>query len=241
MFWLLTKYVTISIPTRAISLKQQNGTIKMISGLQILLARTALRMNMKDFSSAIGVSKPTLSNYENGANMPADRMKIIRDYCISQGLEFTDGDGVKFRTIPVKEYEGTSGFRQFMDDVYETANDQGGEIVLFNGFPDMLTRWLGEDWYKAHAKRMKKIKNNFTFRVTLMDHTAKQIGSSFANYRYFPTGVKNKNTIYVYGNKTAFLSFEKDVSIVSIEQDGIADAFRELFNIAWDSKAEELK
>lgn len=128
-----------------------------------------------------------------------------------------------------------------MDDVYETARDKGGEIVLFNGYPDMLTQWLGEDWYKAHAKRMEKIKDNFRFRVTLIDDAAKQIGSSFALYRYFPTGVKTRNTIYVYGNKTAFLSFEEDVSIVSIELEGIADAFRELFNIAWDSKAEELK
>lgn len=229
-FVLLTKY----------AFKKQKGKLTVISGLQILLARTALRMNMEEFSSAIGVSKPTLSNYENGANMPADRMRVISDYCTSRGLEFTDGDGVKFRTIPVEKFDGTDGFRHFMDNVYETANDQGGEIVLFNGFPDMLTRWLGEDWYKAHVKRMEKIKDNFTFRVTLMDHTAKQIGSSFAHYRYFPMGVINKNTIYVYGNKTAFLSFDKDVSIVSIELEGIADAFRELFNIAWDSKAEEL-
>lgn len=212
----------------------------MVTGLQILLARTALRMNMEEFSAAIGVSKPTLSNYENGADMPSARMKEIEDFCISKGLEFTDGDGVRFRTIPIDRYKGTEGFRDFMDDVYEIARDEGGEIALFNGFPDMLTQWLGADWYKMHAKRMEKIKGNFSFKVTLRDNTAKQIGSSFAEYRYFPMELSNKNTIYVYGNKIAFLSFEEDVSIICVELSGISNAFRELFNIAWDGKAEAL-
>ncbi len=212
----------------------------MITGLQILLARTALRMNMEEFSAAIGVSKPTLSNYENGSDMPSTRMAEIEGFCVSKGLEFTDGEGVRFKTIPMERYKGTEGFRVFMDDVYETARDVGGDIMLFNGFPDMLTQWLGTDWYKMHAKRMEKIKSNFNFKVTLMDNTAKQIGSSFAEYRYFPMQLENTNTIYVYGNKIAFLSFDEDVSIISVELSGISNAFRELFNIAWSSKAEAL-
>lgn len=212
----------------------------MLTPLQITLARTALRMTLDDFAKGIGVSRPTLSNYENGHEMPASRMAEILKFCEEKGLEFTEGEGVRFRTIPVQRYKSTEGFRTFMDDVYETAKNEGGEIVLFNGFPDMLTKYLGQDWYKMHAKRMEKVKDNFEFKVTMMNFDAKQIGKGFAEYRYFPMELESKDTIYVYGAKTAFLSFGEDVSIISIDLAGISNAFRELFNIAWGGKAQPI-
>jgi len=123
-----------------------------------------------------------------------------------------------------------------MNDVYITARDVGGEIVLFNAKPEFWYKFLGEDWYKAHSERMKAIKGNFNFKVTTDIGEELFIGKAFVEYRWFSENVPGNKAFYCYGNKLAFLNFEEDdVRVLVISQNEIADAFRILFNKAWKS------
>ena len=77
------------------------------------------------------------------------------------GVEFIPQHGVRFRGNVIEEYQGREGFREFYDDVYTTARNEGGELCIFNGVPEKIVHWLGEDWYELHTKRMVEIKDNY--------------------------------------------------------------------------------
>lgn len=148
-------------------------------------------------------------------------------------------DGVRLNQNPV--YEGPAEFRQFFDDVYQIARDEGGDICLFNGVPAEIIHWLGENWYASHVNRMAAIRKNFNFRVIIKEQDRQLIGTSFAEYRWFPKALFNDLTIYVFGDKVAFLRFSPDTVTVEVKREAkTAAAMRVLFNIAWEHVAQEV-
>lgn len=213
----------------------------MISTTQILLARTLLGLSQVEMAEKMEIAPQTYAAIEKGTkDTPASRIERLQSFFEERGVEFMDGDGVRRSQVSTKSYSGTEGFRAFMDDVYETARDGGGEIILFNGVPGMLQKHLGADWYKKHAERMAAIQGGFSFKVTVREGDRNFIGSAFAKYKWFPEGLSSDRTIYVYGDKTAFLNFDGEVRILVIRQAEIADSMRVLFNIAWDAAAMEI-
>ncbi len=210
----------------------------MISPLQILLARTMLGKSQQDVAKDNGMAHQTLSKIEKGIiDTPSSRLKELEGYFENHGIEFTINDGIKKRGLSFKRYKGDEQFREFFDDIYNVAGEEGGEIVLFNGVPQKLLHHLGEDWYKRHAERMSKIADKLDFKIIIKEGDMNYIANTFAEYRWFPKMLFNEKTIYVYGNNTAFIYFGEDVRVLSVNEPEIAESFRILFNIAWDNVA----
>lgn len=67
------------------------------------------------------------------------------------------------------------------------------------------------------------------------------IGKSFAKYKWIPREMFRDKTIYVYGNKFAFMNFEGDATIKITEEEDIADSLRILINLAWEHIASDQK
>lgn len=206
---------------------------------QIRAARALLGWSQSDLAARAGLSQTGIARIENGTNHPnSQTLSKIENAFEDNDIEFIDVSGVRKKTGDVRVFRGQVGIRQFFDDVYENVAKYGGEVCLFNGMPDMLIKWLGEDWYKHHAKRMMDIKNNFKFKIIVKEHDTSFIASKFAEYKWFPEQKFNEKTIYVYGKKIAFLSFDNNnVRVVVIEQGEIADSIRVMFNLAWENVA----
>ena len=125
-----------------------------------------------------------------------------------------------------------------MDHLYETANSYGGEIVLFNANPANWYKWLGEEWFSAHSKRMQDLGNKINMKITAKEGENLFISKDFAEYRWFPEELFNDRALYAYGDNLAFVNFDKnDVSVVVLKQSDFSNAFRVLFNIAWKNVA----
>jgi transcriptional regulator with XRE-family HTH domain len=209
---------------------------------QIRAARALLNWSQTDLADRAGLSQTGIARIESGVNQPnTSTLDKIEAAFANAGIEFIADRGVERRRADLKRYRGQKEFRAFFDDIYETARDMGGHICLFNGVPALLEKWLGSDWYAYHAERMKTIKTNFDFRVIVKEGERALIGKGFAQYRGFPQELFHEKTIYVYGNKIAFLTFtEDDVAVVVVDEADAADSFRILFNAAWDHIAFEL-
>lgn len=206
---------------------------------QIRAARAFLGWNQDALAEHSGLSQTGIARIENGTNHPnaASTKKIIKAFD-KFDVEFIGENGVKKRTNEVRTLQGTQGFREFMDDVYEVAKTQGGELCIFNGRPILFKKFLGEEWYAHHANRMKKIKEKFNFKIIVEEGNNVLIATDFAEYRWFPKQMFNEQTIYVYGSKLAFLTFkEDDMHIKILDQKVFADSLRILFNIAWNNVA----
>ncbi len=213
----------------------------MISSIQALLARTMLRLSQKEVAQALGMAHTTLSNIENGtSDAPASRYHQIQAYYEQRGIEFLEGNGLRERRSYIKRYNGIEGFRLFMDDVYQTAQEYGGPICLFNSRPRIWQELLGEDWYAMHAKRMEALKDKITVRIVVPEGEQHFI-LGLAQHKWFPKKKQwQEKVFYAYGPKLGFLDFSNDhVAISVLHQADFADEFRLLFDIAWEHVAFE--
>jgi transcriptional regulator with XRE-family HTH domain len=203
---------------------------------QIRAARALLNWSQSDLADRTGLSQTGIARIESGVSQAnLNTMDKIFHAFDEAGIEFIADRGVEKRAREVRQYTGGQGFRDFMDDVYETAKDVGGEICLYNAKPANWIKWLGVDWNKAHSERMATLTGAINFKITCKKGSYDFIGSKHAEYRWVPDKLWSEKAFYAYGDKIGFLNFEEDsVLIYVLKQRHFADSFRTLFNVAWE-------
>lgn len=208
---------------------------------QIRAARALLGWSQADLAERADLSQTGIARIENGANKPnSSTLEKIETAFERAHIEFLGMTGVRRKTGEIRVLRGREGFRAFMDDVYETVKEFGGEICVYNVDEKNWIKWMGEEEYKAHAARMQKITKPTHAKIMIEEGDFFFIASDFAQYKWFPKKLFNRQSFYYYGNKLAFLSFEEsDVKIMILDQSEFADGFHVLFNIAWDYVAKE--
>lgn len=207
-----------------------------INAQQLRSARAYLDVSRNEVAAATGVGVQTLADLENGkTDSPRiSTLETLRLYYETKGVEFTEDGGIRPRKVFVEQYQGAEGFRRFMDDVYDVAKDQGGEICLHNAKPGNWLKWLGPEWNAMHTNRMVDI-GKLNFKITA-GHDDYQMIGKHAEYRWLPREMWNDQSFYAYGDRIALLNFEEDsVHIVVMHNRKFADGFRKLFNVAWNN------
>ncbi len=213
-----------------------------ITTAQIRGARGILDWSQSDLSERTGISATSIGSIENGQSTPrASTLDAIRKAFERNGIEFIGLDGVRLSNNYIRTYSGSDQFKEFMDDIYETAKNLGGDFVLFNAYPPHWYKWLGEEWFEMHSKRMHELGRKVNFRITTKEGTTDLISKDFAEYRWVPEQIFNDRAVYAYSNKVAFVNFEKNnVTVTVLTSHHFADAFRALFNVAWDNVTSDL-
>ncbi|MGB0719302.1 MAG: helix-turn-helix domain-containing protein [Bdellovibrionales bacterium] len=206
---------------------------------QIRAARALLGWSQHDLAEKADLSQTGIARIENGTNQPNSKTiaKILTAFDRAD-VEFIGNNGVKKRTGEVRTLEGAQGFRELLNDIYDTGKEFGGEFCLHNAKPDNWVKWLGEEWFKMHSDRMAKLNDKLTFRITAEEGNKNLISSSFAEYRWFPKELFNEHCIYAYHDKLAFVYFGEDSLTIRVLHDSaFASGFKILFDIAWDNAA----
>ncbi len=213
----------------------------MITPTQMRAARAMLDVSQGHVAEYLGIAANTLSKIESGqSDISMSRNAEIQRFYEREGIAFGENDGVRWESNQIIQYEGQIGIREFFDDVYSEANAKC-DIFLFNGVPNLLIKWLGEDFYKKHSERMQKIEEKGKFKIIVEENETNLIAGKIAEYRGFPKDKFSNKTIYIYGNKVGFFTFEEDnVSIRTFKNAELAQSMKILFNIAWDNVARVL-
>lgn len=211
-----------------------------ITPAQIRAARALLNWTAGDLTKRSGVAQSTLSMIENGQSEGMKKtLSAIESALIKGGVEFT-ANGVGMRDVIIYRLEGVEGFQKMMDEVYAAAQD-GSDICVFNGSPDLFIQWLGSDFYTAHKERMAALDTGYTVRAMIDEGNHNLIGKGIAEYRWTPTHLFGEKVFYIYGDTVSFIGFSDDkVSIQVIIQQETAETMRSLFNIAWQYAAQEI-
>lgn len=211
----------------------------LLTPAQCRAARALLSWGQPELASRCGTHVQTISNFEKESGSPTrTTIDKIAAAFKGAGIEFLPNNGVALREDNVFQYSGAEGLRLFMDDLYATALETGGEIVLFNAYPAYWYKWLGEEWFGEHARRMKMLGDKINFKITSRQGDTMFISKEFAEYRWFPEDLYDDRALYSYGDKIAFVNFSEDqVSVTVFRHESFANAFRVLFNIAWDNVA----
>ncbi len=206
---------------------------------KVRAGRGCLDWMQDDLASHAGLTVQTIRNVESQGNSPTGRtQKKIEQAFARHGVIFTTR-GIEQTNSPIF-YEGKQGFEAFMDDVYDVAKEEGGDIYLFNSRPRLWTEWLGEDWYAMHSERMNALGKKINIKITI-EEGDKDIILKTAHHKWFPKGLYQNKIFYAYGSKLAFLDFEENqVYITVITQKEFADIFRVLYDVAWENVASDL-
>lgn len=210
--------------------------MQIITPAQCRAARALLNWSQPDLAARCDIHVQTISNFEKESSTPSKTtLEKIAGVLMAADIVFDEDDGVKRSKNIIQQYHGAEGFRLFMDDVYETSKAEGGEICLLNAKPDNWVNFLTPEWFAAHSQRMKDISDNFTFKITCREGDYNFISRDFAEYRWLPAKIWNQHSYYAYGDKIAFLNFDKgDVEILVVRHAPFAKTHKFLFNIVWD-------
>lgn len=208
---------------------------------QIRAARALIDWSQSDLADHAGLSQTGIARIENGTNKPnSSTLAKIEAAFDKADVEFIGISGVKKRTGEIRTLRGREGFQQFMDDVYNTLKDKGGEIRVYNVDEKNWIKWMGEEGYKDHSQRMQDLGEKISSKILVQEGDTFFIASNFAEYKWFPKELFNEQSIYSYGKKLALLHFtEDDVVVTALDNKEFAQGFKVLFDIAWSYVARE--
>ena len=213
------------------------------SNLQAGAARALLRQSLDFVSKGCGVNKDLISRFERGdGNLSeVNRVKLV-GYYENNDIDFLEHDGVRFKPDEwVRQLNGEEGFHEFMDDVYKTTKDRGGDLCVTNVNERNWIKWMTQKGYDKHARRMKKL-GNFRFKILVEEGDDFFIADEIAEYRSLPSELFNEQSFYMYGKKVAIVNFRpNDVRILIVNNENVAIGFRHNFNVQWNNIAKEVK
>lgn len=204
----------------------------MITPTQMRAARAMLDVSQGHVAEYLGIAANTLSKIESGqSDVAISRMSDIQRFYEREGIEFTDNDGVARKSGGVETYKGHSGLCDFLDDVYGTLKD-GGQSLVNNVDEGQFLKWLG-GYADTHMERMKLI-SGLSFKILIEEGDRNTVASSYAEYRALPRENFGDIPLYMYGDKAAFIVFDKDdVEVFVVKHIAITDYFKERFNKTW--------
>jgi len=207
----------------------------MASKEQFRAARALIAETQGFIAEKLGTTTKTISNIEEGSGLSDSKYsEALKCFYQDRNIEFLDHNGVRQRPTGLVQYHGNAEFREFYNDLYETAKSIGGDICLCNGSSKLVTNALGADFVKLQQKRMEKIKANFTYRVIFAEGDGVFFGDSYCKYRWISSKFFNETAIFIYGEKVGFATFkDNDVCVVVHDDANIAETLRNTFDFYW--------
>ena len=220
----------------------------MFTAAQLRAARGLLDWTRSDLAKASGLSQETIKNIEHGTYKPQEAtIESISRTFASHNVEFLENEGVRLQQDSVMRFEGSEGFKRFLDDVYQVALDpsastEGEKPICLSNVDDRLfMKHLG-DYFVSHAKRMNRLENKVKVRILIQDRPFFKVQgetreTSYREYRRHPQQFIGNVPFYVYGDKLGVLVFEgpKAPQIVVISSALVAKAYREQFEVLWQT------
>lgn len=206
------------------------------TGKQIRAARALAGWDRKELAEKAGVSHMTLQYAENGERTlrPQTIEKVINTFH-GAGIEFTEGQGVRFKANDIEVFEGTERFEDFTEFVYSYLKHNGGDVCI-SAFDErkFLEYRKNPELYRS---RMKKLVDSGSVTVRILA-TKSSFRSAFAKFKWQPNPDNMTPTsFYAFGDCLALISFAgPSAPYVVLHKSGpFAEAYRTAFEDSWEN------
>jgi transcriptional regulator with XRE-family HTH domain len=206
-----------------------------ITTAQIRGARGILNWSQHDLSERTGISATSIGSIENGQSIPRENtLHSIKKAFEDSGIEFLPNQGIKMRSGDVNVLRGADGFKQFMDDVYNTLKTASPANAFVSNVNEKdFVHWLGNN-LEDHLVRMNELKN-VKYNILIREGDQNFTASKYAEYRWMPKDQFTSVPFYVYGNKLAILLFEAEPTVIILNYISVADAYKIQFQSLWQT------
>lgn len=211
-----------------------------VSGIQLRGARGMLGWSMEEMAKVCELTRLTIRQIENETVQPQDRtLARILTVLDKEGVEFTEGEGVRIRKHHMRTYSGKTGYRQLADHIYETVR-KGGRIRQFN-FGDERYMPLAEDFVEEHIKRMEAIEG-LDAKVLVLEG---EFGTplSYCSYKTLDDEFKDMAPWYLYGDHLVLPlgNNTSKLECVSICSKQVAERYIREFDAFWNRGSDRTK
>ena len=206
----------------------------MITAAQLRAARGLIDWTRNELAKAANISPETVKNIEHGIFRPQEETaeRIIKTFA-AHDVEFTDNEGVRISKELVKTFKGKEGYKEFLDHVYSTLKDSGGNIRQFNTGEEVLT--YGKEYSNFHLERMSKL-TNLDARVLVLEGD-NNLPANYCAYRWISKTHMKNIPYYLYGSNVSMFSTKGNdtMEIISIHSSLLTSIFLEQFEWFWNS------
>ena len=132
----------------------------------------------------------------------------------------------------VSVYEGKKGLKAIHEDILSDLK-QGEEFFVF-GAPKEANEQFEPYFLDFHKRRVKeKIKLKIIYKKDVKGYAKTRERMRFTDIRYMPEGLTSPMWITVYKNKSLLFVIGDIFLGIVIENDVIANNFKEYFNLLW--------
>ncbi len=204
----------------------------MITIQQIKAARALLEWTQEDLAQASGLSKPSINTLERRIANPKIETMLTIQRCLEEaGVEFLEG-GVKTTSFALKTkvFEGSDSLLLLLNDIFETLKGTDKELMIA-GIDESKYQSLGGKHVLEQIN--KRIKYGIKTKLLSCEGDRNFI-EPIEHYRWVPKDFFSRTPYYVYDNKYAILLWGPPQKIVLIENQEIAETFRQQFLALWD-------
>ena len=202
-----------------------------ITTAQIRGARGVLNWSQSDLAARTGVSATSIGSIENGLSTPRENtLNTIKRAFENGGIEFIGKEGIRQKTGNTRTLTGKEGYLEFFEDVYQTLQSTGGEVLVSNVDEREFAKWHGE-YGDEHLGKIAKLEN-VSYKILVKEGDT-YLPADYAQYRWLPKDLFYSVPFYLYGQKLAIILFENEPTIIVIDYAGVAEAYRHQFNGIW--------
>lgn len=201
---------------------------------QIRAARGLLNWSQGQLADEAQLSKASIQNYEIGKSTPniASLNKMIKAF-ERAGVEFTEDGGVRPRQDQIKILHGAEGMKALFDDVFEVVRTHPKpDLCMSNVDEVMFDRWLGTSNALLAQKAIGG--KNYAPRALMKENGGRVTYKSYAEYRVAAAECMADVSLYLYGDKAAFIEFShENVKITVMDGPKVTKALRGMFEAVW--------
>lgn len=203
----------------------------MIDAVQLRAARAMLDWKTSDLAEKTGLTINAINKIERETvHGRRDTMEKIQRVFEEAGIEFLPDSGLRKKDRIIVTYEGTGANKKLVEDLYNTLQATGGEILIAHLDEGESIKNLEIDWLREQIKKRKEA--NITHRL-LVKASDPNLIPPLDTYRCLPDDFFSPYPLYIYGSKLALVSWEPSPRVVIVDDERFAECARKLFNFIW--------
>lgn len=209
----------------------------MIDYRQIRAARALLNWSQVDLARAADIATSSIKNVENEtATARKETIAQIAEAFDLNGIEFTPGNGVRFKSEIVAVYDGKRATGALLDSIQKHAPASPDREVCILGLDETFSLEVdGDACLRAHIDRLAKA--GVKERILICEGDTRFLNDPDC-YRWLPRAYFTRSApIYIYGDHVAIHSGSLRRRTIILESKPLAQHLRKLFCLLWDEIA----
>ena len=209
----------------------------MPSGRQIRAARGLLDWSAEDLARETGLTRHTINSIEGGADSKETSLNLIAAAFDRQAIEFTGGEGVKFREIDMRTFTGKESYRQMLDHIHAVmSKSKGGRLYQIASDAKYLA--YAGDYVDTYTQKMAAISGLDSRALT--EEGDSHFPAPYCKYRWLAKGSPKMAPFCVYGDHVVLPVRETKhhMELISVHSKLMADRYVEQFMDLWGEASE---